>query len=113
MMGFDIYNFLQSHSLIWTEKQIIIYLTEIIINILMLFPLGLLLPIALGSKSNNSHTVTWWHGVLIGFTVSLVIEILQYVTGVGFFQTADLIHNTVGCLAGFTIGKLLLLKKSQ
>ena len=75
-----------------------LYAIEIIINLLMLAPVGFLLPLALGRK------VAWWQGLALGAAVSLIVEVLQYTTGVGLFQTADVMHNAVGCMVGCVVG---------
>ena len=75
-----------------------LYAIEIVINLLMLAPVGLLLPWALGRK------VAWWQGLALGAAVSLVVEVLQFATDVGLFQTADVIHNALGCMVGCVVG---------
>lgn len=74
-------------------------------NLLMLFPLGFLLPII----SNRFKSVALT--TLAGFTFSFLIESIQYYTGRGMLESDDLIHNTIGALAGcilcLAIDKLL------
>lgn len=67
---------------------------EIIINLLMLVPVGALLPLAAGRR------VPVWAALLLGACISLVIETLQLVTDVGLFHTADIMHNALGCAIG-------------
>lgn len=82
-----------------------LYAIEIVINLLMLAPVGLLLPWALGRK------VAWWQGLMLGAVVSGVIEVLQYVTDVGLFQTADVIHNALGCMVGCVVGSAVVKRR--
>ena len=63
-------------------------------NIIMLFPLGFLLPI-LSEKFKNIPLTT-----MIGFAFSVCIEFTQYYTGRGLFESDDIIHNTIGAFAG-------------
>ena len=64
-------------------------LTEIVLNILMLIPVGFLLPFLV-----KKHTVMY------GFLCSLCIEVFQLVTKRGYFEIDDLIHNTLGVVVG-------------
>ena len=81
-------------ALIYGKKKYSI-LTEIVLNILMLVPVGFLLPFLV-----KKHTIFY------GFLCSLCIEIFQLVTKRGFFEVDDLIHNTLGVLIGFGVYKL-------
>lgn len=69
------------------------------LNILLLMPLGYLLPRVLN--------VNWWKVLLVGLGFSLFIEIMQPITHLGWFDTSDLLHNTLGSLIGFLYYKLL------
>ena len=71
-------------------------LTEIVLNILMLIPVGFLLPFLV-----ERHTV------LYGFLCSLCIEVFQLVTKRGYFEIDDLIHNTLGVVIGYGIYRLM------
>lgn len=67
---------------------------EIILNIIMLLPLGALLPIVI---KKHKFTIT----LLSGFFCTLSIEMLQLVRHCGFFETDDLFHNTLGVIIGY------------
>ena len=73
------------------------YATEIVLNMLMLVPVGFLLPV-LGRKNV----------ILYGFLCSLCIEVFQLVTKRGYFEVNDLLHNTIGVVAGYWLYKLLV-----
>jgi glycopeptide antibiotics resistance protein len=69
-------------------------LAEIILNILVFIPVGLLLGIAL-------NTATWKKAFIIGVCISIMIEISQFIFKRGFTEFDDVIHNVVGCLIGY------------
>jgi len=71
-------------------------LSEIIMNVVVFVPLGFLL-------SCVSQKLKWWMVLLIGFGISLSIELLQFVFKRGFSEVDDLTHNTLGCLIGIMI----------
>lgn len=45
--------------------------------------------------------------LLIGWMLSILIELLQLETGRGLCETNDVIHNTVGCMVGYGLAMLL------
>lgn len=77
----------------WHSKRLI----ENGLNVLLFIPFGFLVPLA------SSHLRRWWKTVLAGFAFSLMIEIIQLVIRLGWFDTSDLFHNTVGALGGYWI----------
>ena len=83
-------------ALIYGKKKYSI-LTEIVLNILMLIPVGFLLPFLV-----RKHTV------LYGFLCSLCIEVFQLVTKRGYFEIDDLIHNTLGVVIGVGLYRLFV-----
>jgi glycopeptide antibiotics resistance protein len=85
------------------------WIKNIIGNMLLLFPLGLLLPI-LWRRFNNMITT-----LLISFLFSLGIEIIQllsyYVGNVNrAFDIDDIILNTLGAWLGYVFYKKIILK---
>lgn len=78
-------------------------LIENIANVIMLAPVGFLLPAV--ARLNGKKTV------LIGFLFSLSIELLQLILKRGLFEFDDMIHNTAGCLVGYVIYRLVSGKK--
>ena len=72
-------------------------ISYIIENIIMMIPLGVLVPVLW----KRIHTV--WRCLAVGFFTSLVIEIFQFVSERGFFQTDDIITNVFGTLIGYWI----------
>ena len=71
---------------------------EIVLNYILFIPLGCLLYLCFGKK--------WGLKVfLIGFLLSVSIEIVQLVFRIGLFEFDDMIGNTIGCLIGAVVGK--------
>ena len=73
-------------------------LAENIMNVVVFIPVGLLLGIAL-------KQMTWWKALLIGCSISVIIESLQFLFKRGFSEVDDVMHNTVGCLIGWLMVK--------
>ena len=76
-------------------------LKEDILNIVLLLPLGGLLPFVFDKK------IRWWQGLLCGIVVSLGIEILQLVLKRGLFEFDDIMNNSIGCMLGCIFGNLV------
>lgn len=74
-------------------------LPEIIMNVVVFVPLGLLLGCAFRS-------MTWWKVMMIGMFVSGAVETMQFIYKRGFAEVDDVMHNTIGCLMGFGIYSL-------
>ena len=66
-------------------------------NIIMLMPLGFLLPV-LYDRFRSIKVIA-----VVGFTFSVMIELTQYYTGRGLFESDDIIHNTIGAVLGCVI----------
>ena len=75
-------------------------LHEILLNCIMLIPVGVLFPIAFDCKSLLDTTV-------FGFLCSFGIEVMQLCFKRGLFEWDDMLHNTIGVLAGFLVLKLV------
>lgn len=76
---------------------------DIVINLLLFLPVGALL-------AGISPSLKWYWVLLIGVLCSLSIEILQYIFLRGVAQTDDLLHNTVSCLLGWGVVKMVVRK---
>lgn len=68
---------------------------NIILNIIMGVPLGILLP-CLFEKMRH-----WWLTYLSGLLFTLLIETTQLITHRGIFEMDDILNNTLGCMIGF------------
>lgn len=71
----------------------------LILNILLYYPLGYLLPI-LFPKLKPKHVI------LIGCLCSIATEATQYLLKMGWCETDDVIHNTLGTAIGVWIWHL-------
>lgn len=89
------FNFLWEYRALLSSQDIA-YTKEIILNVLMLLPVGLLLPIIL-----QKRTLMW--PVLATFGCSLAIELMQYYFHCGMFELDDLLNNTLGGWIGYMI----------
>lgn len=69
---------------------------ENIMNVVVFVPIGLLVGWLFRS-------MTWRKVLIIGGSISIMVEGLQYFYERGFAEVDDVIHNTVGCLIGFGI----------
>ena len=67
------------------------------LNILLFVPFGYLAP------SVFSFLRHWWRVLLTGLSFSLIVEGVQLITHLGWFDVSDLLHNTTGALIGYWI----------
>lgn len=88
------FSFLWSYTAI--QKGRIDMIPVIIMNVVVFVPFGALL-------SCISPFHKWWRVLLFGMSVSLSIEVLQYILHRGFAEVDDIFHNTLGCLIGIMI----------
>lgn len=77
-------------------------LNQIIANIVLFIPIGMMLEILSGNLKRS---------IIIGFLLSVVIELTQLITYRGLCEVDDVIHNTGGVLAGFMLSRLLDISK--
>lgn len=94
-------------TLFWSWREIYINhshvaLKEIVLNCILLMPMGLLLPVIAG------HRVFPLKGFAAGFFASAIIEICQLVFKRGLFEWDDMIHNALGCMMGCCLMNLLV-----
>ena len=86
-------------ELFWSWKKVIYegsrsLLKENLLNMILLFPMGILLPVVLWRR------LSWRQGFLSGAAVSAAIELCQLLLCRGLFEWDDMIHNGIGCMAG-------------
>lgn len=79
---------------------------EILLNYVLFIPLGCLLHLCFGEKFGLRV-------VIAGLLLSVSIELIQLLFNIGLFEFDDMIGNTVGCLIGAVIGKLIRKKKKK
>lgn len=97
-------------------------LIENIMNVIVFIPVGMILGSLLrvkgswskygswfkvngSSTSEATKSMTWLIVLLIGCSISVTIEALQFWLMKGFSEVDDVMHNTVGCLAGWCMVK--------
>ena len=95
-------------------------LPENIMNVVAFIPVGFLLGSLLrvkGSWSRNgswlmvkgsstseaTKSMTWLMVAIIGCGISVTIEALQFLLKRGFSEVDDVMHNTIGCIAGYIL----------
>lgn len=96
------HNFIPFWSYKAIEKGIYDLLAENIMNVVVFVPVGMLL-------SCVSRRLKWWMVMLIGFGISVSIEVLQYLYHKGFSEFDDVFHNTLGCAIGYC--SIMILKE--
>lgn len=77
-------------------------LREVVLNCIMLLPVGVLLPFIFG------RPLRWHRGLLFGVVCSGCIEIAQLVSCRGLCETDDVIHNSIGCMVGCVVGSWVI-----
>lgn len=94
----------------WSWLTIIRYhdrslLKENILNLILLLPAGILLPLLL------NHRVRLYRALFFGVLVSATIEISQLVFMRGLFEWDDMIHNGLGCMLGCLLTNCFVKKR--
>ena len=93
----EIRRFIHFRTQIDTE----LFLVNIVGNVLAFVPFGYLLPQAYRRMDS------FWKVTLLGFLLSLLVEIMQLLLMVGIFDVDDLIMNVTGVMLGFGLFKLV------
>ena len=73
------------------------HLWQIILNILLFMPLGIVVPFCVSDLPKPSR---FWLWLLAAAAFSLIIESVQYFFGLGVLEIDDLIDNCLGFAAG-------------
>lgn len=74
-------------------------LIENIMNVIVFIPVGMILGSLLKVKGS------WLVALLIGCSISITVEALQFWFMKGFSEVDDVMHNTVGCIVGYILVK--------
>lgn len=75
---------------------------EVILNVLLYFPMGYLLPFVFKNLRGHIFLITF-----IGFLCSCATESAQLYFHIGVFQLDDILLNTIGCFLGAVLGVIL------
>jgi len=70
-------------------------LVENIMNVIVFIPIGMILGSLLRVKGS------WLVALLIGCSISVTVEALQFWFMKGFSEVDDVMHNTLGCVIGW------------
>ena len=82
------------------EKHGSILVNEVILNLFLLTPVGILLPLA--NRKPSLIKVILFSGM-----VSVAIESLQYFLCRGLAETDDVFHNVIGAMGGYFVWKTI------
>lgn len=91
--GYRYFNLIPYQDLARTVKGDIEW-REILFNILAFLPFGFFL------RRNRLVAV-----LLAGVSLSLAFEIVQFTLAIGMFDITDIIHNALGTMTGYYLGK--------
>jgi len=75
------------------EKELIV---DNLFNVAVFIPVGILISVIL-------NRAKWWQVTLIGLSLSVTIETLQFFLKRGFSEFDDVMHNTLGCMIGYGV----------
>ena len=78
-------------------------LGDLVLNTILFVPYGIILPILINNRKKL------YYCLVLGSVISGVIEIIQYIYKLGFFEVDDIICNTIGIWIGYSI--IMLHKK--
>ncbi len=97
-----IVSFFYSYKEAWISASVSAW-RNIILNILMFVPLGFLLPIGI------KRFEVFWKTYLVGFLLTVFIELIQLVFARGIFEVADIFNNLIGTMIGFGCYRIVML----
>ena len=89
---------------IWNKVDYPADLLEVLLNIALFMPIGLLLG-GMGMKLKRVF--------LSGVVLSGIIEVSQFVLCRGLCETDDVIHNSLGCVIGYFLVRSVALVRSE
>lgn len=82
-------------------------LQEVLLNCVLLFPAGILLPFVVNKELKS------YHGLNIGMVISGCIELSQLILCRGLFEFDDIFHNSLGCMVGCGISSWIIKKYNK
>ncbi len=80
---------------------------QVYMNVFLFIPFGFMLPWC------SERLQKLWKVVLIAAAFSILTEAAQYFLRIGFCETDDVIHNTLGAMIGYGYWKLLTRLKER
>lgn len=89
---------------LWHYKHLgqgkLLLFPEVIMNVVVFVPIGFALGLAF-------RKLKGWQAVLVGMGISVGIELLQGFFRKGFADVDDVMHNTLGCVVGYWLYRVL------
>lgn len=92
------FNFLWHYQSIGQGQ--VLFFPEIIMNIVVFVPIGFAISVAF-------RKIRGWQVLLAGMGFSVGIELLQWLFKKGFADVDDVIHNTLGCMVGYLLYRVM------
>lgn len=93
--GFSLIPFITYHI---GRTQNVEYFRTAFMNIALFFPLGCLM-----NCLDFQGKKKWLYPAITGLIISTTVEISQYIFSLGYTETDDVIHNTLGTLLGVLV----------
>lgn len=93
--GFSPIPFITYHI---ARTQNVEYFRTAFMNVALFFPLGCLM-----NCLDFQRKKKWLYPAITGLMISITVEISQYIFGLGYTETDDVIHNTLGTLIGVLV----------
>lgn len=93
---YELIPFWSYHAILFGTDITILY--QVIANIIMFIPIGILLPYSFKIRKLT---------ILIGFSLSCLFEVMQLVLRCGLFEFDDIMHNTLGTFIGYVLYLLI------
>lgn len=90
------FHFFSSYRDAWNSFGLMAW-QQLILNILMFLPLGILLPLINPKFQRLKNTMT------IALALTIFIELVQLISGRGVFELDDMVNNFLGALIGYGI----------
>lgn len=79
-------------------SNIMPFVVNIIGNIAVFMPFGIIMPIIISERKRNKPIFIILFGALL---LALSVELIQYIMSVGVFDVDDVILNTIGAFVGY------------
>lgn len=83
-----------------------IVVTNLLVNLILFFPMGIALPILHKKKFDQ-----FWKFLIFIIIITVLVEILQFITLMGGADVDDVILNTIGACIGYTIIQIKSIRK--
>ena len=93
-LGYESGGFIEAIKRIrWARDTV----ASLVLNILFFVPMGYLIPCTFSGGKSRLRVL------ILAFLLSIIIELLQYITNRGWLDVSDPIYNSIGALIGFSL----------